>query len=414
MIGSSKLHPATPDPAKLRAWYAYRQGLDGSLVGKSSAAVFERAGWARSVGGVSPYLTLFSRAGISREQADDDAAKLQIYELPSARGCTYVLPASDFALGLAAGQGFNGDMKSAMKLGVTQKEIDKLCDAVLAALDKGPLDPDELRAASGKAVRNLGPEGKKKGLTTTLPLALGKLQASGDIRRVPINGRFDQQRYRYALWNPNPLRGFKLSPEEVHVELARRYFAWIGPASAADFQGFSGLGVRTAQAAMAPLELEPIELTPGDLRFFLPADRAKFDAFKPPRDPYYSLLGGIDSLFLLRRDLPSVLDPRDRERSVSIGNSMKNLGGLSDLPSHAIVDRGRLVGLWEYDPATESIVWASFVKKDQSLKEAVTRTEDFVRHQLGDARSFSLDSPKSRAPRIEALKLPNEPNAVGR
>ena len=224
------------DPSKLRAWYARRQGLDGSLDGKSAAEVLQRTGWARSVGGVSPYLTFFSRAGIARQQADGDAAKLQIYELPSARGCTYVLPSEDFALGLAAGQQFHGEMKTAAKLGVTEREIDKLCDAVVTALEKGPLDPDGLREAAGKAVRNLGPEGKKKGLSTTLPVALEKLQASGDIHRVPTNGRLDRQRYRYALWRPNPLRNFKLSPEQAHTELGRKYFAWIGPASAADFQ----------------------------------------------------------------------------------------------------------------------------------------------------------------------------------
>jgi Winged helix DNA-binding domain len=372
------------DASKLRAWYAHCQGLDGTLEGKSSAEVLLRAGWARSVGGVSPYLTLFSRAGITRELADADAAKLKIYELPSARGCTYVLRSEDFALGLAAGRGFDGEMKTAAKLGVTEKEIDKLCDAVVAALEKGPLDPDGLREATGKAVRNLGPEGKKKGLTTTLPVAFGKLQESGDIRRVPSNGRFDQQRYLYELWRPNPLRGFKFSPEQVHTELARKYFAWIGPASAADFQTFSGLGVKAAQAAIQPLKLEPIEIAPGDLRFFLPDDRAKFDAFKSPKGPRYSLLGSIDSLFILRRE--------------------KTLGELTDLPNHAIVDRGRLIGLWEYDQATESIAWVSFVKKDKALQEAVTRTENFVREQLGDARSFSLDSPKSRAPRIQALR----------
>jgi hypothetical protein len=67
------------DASKVRAWYAHRQGLDGSLQGKSPAEVFEHAGWARSVGGVSPYLTLFSRAGITREQADQAAKKLDIY-----------------------------------------------------------------------------------------------------------------------------------------------------------------------------------------------------------------------------------------------------------------------------------------------------------------------------------------------
>lgn len=384
------------DASKLRAWYAHRQGLDGSLEGKPAAEVLQRAGWARSVGGVSPYLTLFSRAGVTREQADAAAKKLEIYELPSARGCTYVLPASDFALGLAAGRGFDGEIKTALKLGVTEKEIVKLCDAVLSALEKGPLEPDGLREATGKAVRNLGPEGTKKGLTTTLPVALGKLQESGDIRRVPINGRFDQQRYQYALWRPNPLRSFKLSPEEVHAELARKYFAWIGPASAADFQSFAGLGVKASKAALDRLKLEPIDIAPGDQRFFLAGDRSKFEAFKPSKEPRYALLGSIDSLLLLRSGLKDAMDPKDLERKVLADNGL--------LICHAIVDRGRLVGLWEYDQPTESIAWVSFVKKDKALQEAVTRTEDFVRKQLGDARSFSLDSPKSRAPRIAALR----------
>src|SRR5580658_3225576 len=212
------------DQSKIRAWYAHRQGLDGSLAGKSAAEILGRVGWARSVGGCAPYLTLASRGGVTREQVDAAVAKVEIHELPSARGCTYVLPASDFALGLALGQGFNGDMKIAEKLGVTAKEIDKLCGLVIAALEKGPLDPDGLKEATGKAVRNLGLEGQKKGLTTTLPVALGKLQSTGEIRRIPINGRLDQQRYKYTLWRPSPLREFKLSIEAAHTELARRFF----------------------------------------------------------------------------------------------------------------------------------------------------------------------------------------------
>ena len=119
-----------------------------------------------------------------------------------------------------------------------------------------------------------------------------KLQASGDIRRVPTNGRFDQQRYQYALWRPNPLRGFKLSPEEVHTELARRYFRWIGPASVTGFQTFSGLGVKAAKAALDPLKLEPIEICcrrPA----LLPAGRSglRSTPLSRRRRPRYSLLG---------------------------------------------------------------------------------------------------------------------------
>ena len=69
----------------------------------------------RSVGGAAPYLGLFARAGLSREQIDRDAAAPHIHELPAARGCTYVVPASDFALALRAGQGFTSDLATAKR-----------------------------------------------------------------------------------------------------------------------------------------------------------------------------------------------------------------------------------------------------------------------------------------------------------
>ena len=76
------------DHDKLRAWWSHRQGLDGSLSGASAAEVLERSGWARSVGGVGPYLTLFARAQIGREAAEAAVKNLEIHELPAARGCT--------------------------------------------------------------------------------------------------------------------------------------------------------------------------------------------------------------------------------------------------------------------------------------------------------------------------------------
>jgi hypothetical protein len=391
------------DEAKLRAWWSHRQGLDGTLEGKPAAEVLQRTGWARSVGGVGPYLTLFARAGVSREAVDASVAKLEIHELPSARGCTYVLPASDFALGLKVAQSFGGgEMNVARKLGVTDAEIEKLCAAVLAALKKGPLDPEGLREATGGASRNLGEEGKKKGVTTTLPLALGQLQPAGAIRRVSTNGRLDQQRYRYALWSPNPMAKFKLSEEEANVDLAQRYFSWIGPATLAEFQWFSALGVKAAKAALDPLKLVPAE--DGGDRLMFSKDRDEFRRFQIPKKPQYVLVSLADGISLLRRDLKSLLIEEDRARSVFCESGYKPLGSVADLPSHAILDRGRVVGLWEYDPNAGSIAWMPFIAPDKAMKQAVERTQAYVRDQLGDARSFSLDSPKSRAPRVEALR----------
>jgi hypothetical protein len=272
----------------------------------------------------------------------------------------------------------------------------------LKALEAGPLDPEGIRERTGGASRNLGEAGKKKGLITTLPVALGKLQAAGEIRRVPVNGRLDQQRYQYALWRPNPLRGFTLSGEEAATELARRYFSWIGPATPGEFQWFSALGVKAAKAAMEPLKLVPLEA--GSDRLMLPEDRQRLAEFQPPKQACYTLVSGLDGISLLRRDLKSLLDPADLKQKVFDEKGYMQAGALTDLPNHAIFDRGRLVGLWEYDPEKEELVWMSFIPKNKDLVQAVKRTEDYVRGQLGDARSFSLDSPKSRGPRIAALR----------
>jgi hypothetical protein len=388
--------------AKLRAWWSHRQGLDGRLTGETAQSVLAQTGWARSVGGVGPYLTLFARAGIGRQEADQAVRDLDIYELPSARGCTYVIPATDFALALKVCHGFGSELKTAEKLGVTTAEIEKLCDKVVSAVTMADLDPAELRDTLGSLVRNLGEDGKKKGLTTTLPVALGKLQAEGKIRRVPANGRLDQQRYRYTVWHPNPLSVFKLSAKEAFTELARRYFEWIGPATLADFQWFSGLGVKSSKAAIAALNLEP--LARHDDWLLLPQHREAWESFRVPKQPQHVLVSSLDGLNQLRRDLKGLLAEEDINRKVSIEKGTAHLGTLADLPSHAIVDRGRLVGLWEYDTATESIAWISFTGKDKGLNEAVERTQNYIRNEVGDARSFSLDSPQSRAPRIAALR----------
>jgi len=392
------------DDSRLRAWRFQRQGLDGSLAGRPPASVLQQSGWARSVGGVGPYLTLHARAGTSRQQADAAAANLEIHELPAARGCTYVVPAADFAIALRCGQGFSDEstMRTARKLGVTDAEIETLSAKIVSALGKAVLDPEEIREAVGGAVRNLGEEGKKKGMITTLPVALGFLQSSGEIRRVPVNGRLDQQRYRYARWDPSPLSTCKLSRDEALAEMARRFFRWIGPASIAEFQWFSGLSAKAAKAVTADLGLVPFE--EGSDRLMFPSDRDALDSFTMPKEPQYAMVSSLDAFFLLRREIRSLIVAADAERSVFIEKDQQPMGSLADLPSHALLDRGRLIGLWEFDPQDGSIALDCFIKKDKALTNAVNAMERYVKDELGDARSFSLDSPKSRAPRIAALR----------
>ncbi|RSN58888.1 hypothetical protein DMH01_23070 [Amycolatopsis sp. WAC 04182] len=390
---------------KLRAWWAHRQGLDGTLRGSTAAAVLERTGWMRSVGGSAPYLGLFARARLDRETVDADVARLAIHELPSARGCTYVLPSADFELGLTVGAAAPaGELAAAEKyLGVTQAEIEQLCVTVVDLLDGSgePLSPAAIKDAAGSAVRNLGEAGRKRGTTTTLPLALGLLQARGDIRRVPANGRLDQQRYGYVRWTPSP-RGGLSDMDTARAELARRYFSWAAPASLRHFRWFSGFTAASAKKIAEQLELVPLDGT--DL--LMPKEIAdEFAAFAVPSKPSYALLAGIDGIHLLHREMLRLLADADVERPVPGGRAGETLGGQADPPSHVIVDRGRIAGLWEFDTETGKIVHRFFGDEDAALRDTIARTEEFVRDQLGDARSFSLDSPKSRASRVADLRL---------
>jgi hypothetical protein len=135
-----------------------------------------------------------------------------------------------------------------------------------------------------------------------------------------------------------------------------------------------------------------------------PADRDALGSFKMPKQPVYALVSGLDGLTLLRRALRELMAEGDLSREMFTEKGYVAGSRLTDLPSHGIFDRGRLIGLWEYDVPGESVVWTAFIPPDAALKKAVSRMEEFVRTQLGDAKSFSLDSPKSRAPRVEALR----------
>jgi hypothetical protein len=396
------------EKARLRAWLAHRQALDGTLAGAEPATVLDRTGWARSVGGVNPYLQLRARAGTGRAAADRAAAELALHELPSARGCTYLLPAADFALGLSlSGSAPAAELSVLARLGVGSDEVERLGAAVLAALNAAdaPLNPRQLRAELGDQVRSLGEPGRKKGVSTTLPTALGLLQSAGEIRRVPLDGRLDSQRFAYTPWSPSPMAAAPSSPADGRAALAERYWTWTGAASLAHFRWFSGFGKRDTTAATAELGLVPLPTTLSEAPFTelltRPQDAAAYAEFGAPSEPAPALVGWIDSMTLLHRDLPLLADGPVRTAI----REQYSISGLSDLPSQGIVDRGRLIGLWDYDPEAGEIVWTAFGEPaSEELHAEIARTTTYLREELGDARGSSLDAPSKRGSRFAAIR----------
>ncbi|MFC7848429.1 DNA glycosylase AlkZ-like family protein [Arthrobacter sp. NPDC057388] len=398
-VPARPLETAAPlTPELLRAWAWHRQGLDGSLEGRSSQEVLATAGWARSVGGANPYLTLFARAGIRRAQVDEDVRELRIHELPTARGCTYVLGREDFDWALSLGKNAEDAFRVLARLGVDRGEITLLKEQILHVLGEAdtPLDPRQLKEELGESVRNLGEEGRKKGAATTLPTALGLLQADGRIRRVPVNGRLDRQRYAYLPWGLPPSR---LGPEGAREELMRRYLSWTGGATVKQSQWFTGFTLTDSKAALAAVGAVEVPTAAGDVLWMLPADVERLMDFSPPEEEQIHLLAGTDSLVLHRRNAADLFAEEDRDRKLLNAT----LALQADLPDHPVFDRGRIIGLWQYDPGRERIAAWLFAGRTPAAEQRIAEVEAWIREDLGDFRSFSLDSPTSRQERIDAL-----------
>jgi hypothetical protein len=128
------------------------------------------------------------------------------------------------------------------------------------------------------------------------------------------------------------------------------------------------------------------------------------EAFTAPPSPRYALVSNLDGILLLRCDIRGLLAPADATRSAAGEKGPMALASLVYLPNHAILDRGRLIGLWEYDPGLGEIAWTCFIRPDAALRQQVRATEQFIRDDLSDMRAFSLDSPKSRQPRLDQLR----------
>jgi hypothetical protein len=199
------------------------------------------------------------------------------------------------------------------------------------------------------------------------------------------------------------MEGYTKTLEETLVDFARQYFRWIGPATRASYQGISGQGVKASESTLSELDLVAIE--EGSDFMILREELEAFNSFAAPKDPQYALVSCLDGISHLQWTFKNLVEEADKERRVFGPKGLVPLGGLSDLESHAIYDRGRLIGLWEFDSFRNEIAWTSFIERTSELEQAIAKMEEFGR-QLGDIRSFSLDSPESRKPRVEALRDP--------
>ncbi|HSL35256.1 MAG TPA: hypothetical protein VK883_00385, partial [Arthrobacter sp.] len=159
-----------------------------------------------------------------------------------------------------------------------------------------------------------------------------------------------------------------------------------------------GFTVAQSKAALAAVGAVEVPTAAGETLWMLPDDVEQLAAFQEPEEEQIQLLAGTDSLALLRRNAADLLAEEDRHT-----NTLGSLALQADLPDHPIFDRGRIIGLWQYDPGQERIVPWVFHGPTPAVTRRIAEVEDWIREDLGDFRAFSLDSPATRQKRIDNL-----------
>ncbi len=321
--------------------------------------IFNRGGWMHSAGGTGPYLSLKARLPELHRQDVDHTVfrRFELFEVPSVRNSTMLVPRRDLPVALAAGRrAFGEQLKKLAKLGVAREQLEELAGHVMRVLSRGGIrSADQLRGGiPPRMIRELGEAGKQLGFATTLPVALRLLQLEGRVTRLAEERRLDGKLHFYrpadfALGPP---------PDDLDRALAERFVRWSGSAHIDDFAWWAGITKKAARAALAGLVAAGEGAAVPDGIVLLP--------FR-------------DNHFALRH-------------------------GTTPEPHHnTIVADGALIGLWEYDHDNERIVARCQGKAPRALAAAIAALETFIRDELGDHFFYAFDRGATRSKRIAEM-----------
>jgi hypothetical protein len=200
------------------------------------------------------------------------------------------------------------------------------------------------------------------------------------VLRLAEDFRLDAKRYFYKRWPDSLPIGDP--PKDLDRALADRFLSWAAPSSADDFAFWSGLTKTAAKKLLSGREPAP-SVAEG-------ATTKKGVLLLPFRDNY----------FALHRDLTAFAKGI---MLLDMSNKPAPIEKLTSLHHNAIVADGELRGIWEYDPAEETIIWKTF-RKTPGVEAAVKETEEFIREELGDHKYYALDHGRTRELRLAFIR----------
>ncbi|MGY2127335.1 winged helix DNA-binding domain-containing protein [Blastococcus sp. SYSU DS0617] len=293
--------------------------------------------------------------GRSREAVTAALDRGEIVRSWPMRGTLHLTAAEDlpWLLDLLGERALAGVAKRRAHLELTDADVARACDAVVAALSGGRrLSRAELLAAI-----------EAGGVAVTGQRGYHLLWFAAQSGHTCLGPTADGEQLFVLLdeWVPAPRR---LDRDEALAELAARFFTGHGPATVHDLARWSGLPVRDARAGLAAARPALESLTVEGTEHFL--DPAAPELLAGCREEARAtfLLPGFDEFVLGYGDRSAVLDPAFATQIVPGGNGMFR---------STVVVEGRIVGTWRYEGhgARRAAVGTAFRPEDAALVAGV-------------------------------------------
>jgi len=213
-----------------------------------------------------------------------------------------------------------------------------------------------IETAAGPAGKNLGRGGQEEKGSRDVPLARGGCSSRATSAVPPTAASTSAPRLRPV--EANPL---------AHVKLfGRRGLRRVGRGASSLGSGRrarSGLqGSRPRSRRRRPPSIHSASCLSNPGATSSSAERtSRHSRMKTPAKPQYALAGSIDSISLLRRDLPSLPRCANLKRSVD-GPSAAPRTRRPRRPAESLRSStaAGVVGLWEFDQVAQKIAWWAF------------------------------------------------------
>jgi hypothetical protein len=291
------------------------------------------------------------------------------------RGTLHVLPSAEFGLWQAGCGQFQHDRRPSWYryMGVTEPEMERLIAAIGTALEDRLLTREELAVEVARitGVDTFAEQLRQSwGLLMKPPSFLGQLCFAPNAGR---NVRFTNP----ATWLP---KAGIVDPDVAKLEIARRYLAAYGPATAVDLAHWWGVPARAAAAAIRDLAEEVVHVdVDGTTAWVRAADLLDVASSTPSRT--VRLLPAFDPYVISASPHVSHLLPGDFRRSI-----YRPQGWLSPV---LVVD-GRMEGVWRWQRTAGRVVVEvnPFVKVPKWVRTGAEREADKLAQFMNGVLEF--------------------------